>query len=168
MTAIVYFSRAFENLIDGEKENLHVGNTKIVAQKIAEILDTETIELIPKTAYPKKYQAVFAQAEQEKIMNERPKYKPISLNLEKHQTIYLGYPNWWGTFPMIVATFLEKNDLSGKNIYPFCTHEGSGMGNSIHDLQQLCSNANIHIGLPIRGSRVEKADIAIKNWLQHE
>ncbi|EOI00606.1 hypothetical protein UAY_01709 [Enterococcus moraviensis ATCC BAA-383] len=167
MTVILYFSRSYENLIVGKKEYLRVGNTKIVAQKIAKILDAEALEIIPLTAYPKVYEEVVTQAEQEKITNERPKYQPLSLNLVKHQTIYLGYPNWWGTFPMVVATFLEENDVSGKNIYPFCTHEGSGMGNSISDLQKLCPNATIHVGLPIRGSRVEKADIAIKNWLQH-
>ncbi|ALS00483.1 flavodoxin [Enterococcus silesiacus] len=168
MTAIVYFSRPFENLIGGKKEYLSVGNTKVVAQKIAEILDVDAFALIPEITYPKAYQAVVTQAEQEKMINERPKYQPLLFNLAKHQTVYLGYPNWWGTFPMIVATFLEENDLSGKNIYPFCTHEGSGMGNSINDLQELCPDATIHIGLPIRGSRVEKADIAIKNWLQHD
>ncbi|WP_429949478.1 hypothetical protein IGJ55_002026 [Enterococcus sp. AZ170] len=168
MTAIIYFSRPFENLVDGKKEQLSVGNTKVAAQKIAEILDVDDFELIPEIAYSKAYQAVVAQAEQEKITNERPKYQPVSLNLAKHQTIYLGYPNWWGTFPMIVATFLEENDVSEKNIYPFCTHEGSGMGNSITDLKKLCPNSTIHIGLPIRGSRVEKSDTAIKNWLQHE
>lgn len=168
MTAIVYFSRPFENLIAGKKEYLHIGNTKMVTQKIAETLDAEVCEIIPQIAYPKDYEEVVAQAEQEKNTNEQPKYQPISLNLEKHQVIYLGYPNWWGTFPRIITTFLEENDLSGKDIYPFCTHEGSGMGNSINDLQKLCSDSIIHIGLPIRGSRVEKSDIAIKNWLQHE
>lgn len=168
MTAIVYFSRPFENLIDGRKEKLYVGNTKVVAQKVAKLLKVEAFEIIPEIAYPKEYQEVVTQAEQEKIANKRPKYQSLSLNLAKHQSIYLGYPNWWGTFPMLVATFLEENDLSGKNIYPFCTHEGSGMGNSINDLQNLCPNSTIHIGLPIRGSRVEKADIAIKNWLQQD
>ncbi|WP_430601778.1 hypothetical protein IGJ02_001815 [Enterococcus sp. DIV0724b] len=168
MTAIIYFSRPFENLIDGKKEYLQVGNTKIIAQKIAEILSAEMFEIIPQIVYPKVYEEVVTQAEQEKAMNERPKYQPLSLNLVKHQNIYLGYPNWWGTFPMIVTTFLEENDFSGKKIYPFCTHEGSGMGNSINDLQKLCPDSIIHIGIPIRGSRVEKADIAIKNWLQHK
>lgn len=166
MAAIVYFSRPFQNLIDGKKDFLQVGNTKIVAQKIAEILDVEVLELIPKIAYPKSYQAVVTQAEKEKRTKKRPKYQSFSLNLEEHTTIYLGYPNWWGTFPMIVASFLEVNDLSKKHIYPFCTHEGGGMGNSINDLQKLCSDSTIHMGLPICGSRVEKADIAIINWLQ--
>lgn len=168
MSAIVYFSRPFENLIDGKNKTLHVGNTKVVAQKIAEVLDIDAFEIFPEIAYPKEYQDVVAQAEQEKITNDRPKYQPFSHHLANHQTIYLGYPNWCGTFPMIVATFLEKNDLSGKDIYPFCTHEGSGMGISINDLQKLCPDSTIHIGLPIRGSRVEKSDIAIKNWLQCE
>ena len=168
MTAIVYFSRPFENLIDGKKKYLQVGNTKIVAQKIAKILNAEMFEILPQIAYPEAYEEVVTQAEQEKGTNERPKYQPFSLDLANHQTIYLGYPNWWGTFPMIVATFLEENDLSGKTIYPFCTHEGSGMGSSINDLQKLCPDSTIHIGLPIRGSRVEKSTIAIKNWLQHE
>ncbi|WP_430597228.1 flavodoxin [Enterococcus sp. AZ177] len=168
MTAIIYFSRAFENLVDGKKKNLYIGNTKLVALKIAEELNAEAVEIIPKIMYPKEYQRVVMQAEQEKETNERPIYQPIDINLEHYRAIYLGYPNWWGTLPMVMATFLEEHDFSGKNIYPFCTHEGSGMGNSISDLQKLCPNSRIHIGLPIRGSRVEKSDIAINNWLNQE
>nr|WP_258379265.1 flavodoxin [Enterococcus plantarum] len=114
MTAIIYFSRAFENLVDGKKKNLYIGNTKLVALKIAEELNAEAVEIIPKIMYPKEYQRVVMQAEQEKETNERPIYQPIAINLEHYRAIYLGYPNWWGTLPMVMATFLEEHNFLEK------------------------------------------------------
>lgn len=166
MAVILYFSRPYENLMDGKKTNLKQGNTKVVAQKIAHSLFKEAVEIIPIKKYPEDYQKTVDQAELEKKMDHRPMYKEFPIQLLKDQTIFLGYPNWWGTFPMVIATFLEAHDFTGKTIYPFCTHEGSGMGNSLNDLQKLCPQTIIEHGLPVRGSRVEKSDVAINNWLQ--
>ncbi len=84
-----------------------------------------------------------------------------------YDIVYLGYPNWWGTMPMAVWTFLEAYDFSGKTIVPFCTHEGSRMGNSEQDIKKLCPEATVLKGLPIKGSDVEKADKNIEAWIRN-
>jgi flavodoxin len=67
----------------------------------------------------------------------------VEINNEKNKVIYLGYPNWWGTMPMVVFAFLEAYDFAGKTIVPFFTHEGSGMGRSENDIRKLCTEASI-------------------------
>jgi flavodoxin len=80
--------------------------------------------------------------------------------------IYIGYPNWYGTMPMAVFSFLESYDFSGKTIIPYCTHEGSGVGSSERDIKKLCPNAKVLSGLAIRGGSVDRADKDIANWLK--
>lgn len=77
--------------------------------------------------------------------------------MDSYNVIFLGYPNWWGTMPMPVFTFLGEYDFSGKTIVPFCTHEGSGSGRSEKDIAKLCPKATILKGLAIHGSRVSAA-----------
>ena len=88
--------------------------------------------------------------------------------MDDYEVIYLGYPNWWGTFPMAVFTFLESYDFSGKTIIPFCTHEGSGIGSSERDIKKLCPDAKVLTGLAIRGGSVKSADSIIKSWLSKQ
>jgi len=76
-------------------------------------------------------------------LNARPELTNTVENMESYDVIYLGYPNWWGTMPMAVFTFLESYDFSGKTIIPFCTHEGSGIGNSERDIKKLCPKAKV-------------------------
>ncbi|MHC5227938.1 flavodoxin [Enterococcus sp. LJL99] len=166
MLAIVYFSHSGETLIEGEKANLSQGNTEIVAKKIANQLELSLFRLIPQKAYPKNYDQVVIQAKNELIKQEYPAFESISLDLKKTEQILLGYPNWWGTFPRIIGSFLMHNDMTGKIICPFCTHEGSGLGNSLSDLERICPQAIVERGVSIRGSRVERADLVIQNWLQ--
>jgi len=86
--------------------------------------------------------------------------------VNEYNTIYLGYPNWWGTMPMAVFTFLESFNFSGKTIAPFCTHEGSGMGKSERDIIKLCPGAQLVTGMAIYGSSVLKSDEEVRKWLQ--
>ena len=86
--------------------------------------------------------------------------------MDSYEVIYLGYPNWYGTMPMAVFTFLESYDFSGKTIVPYCTHEGSGMGSSERDIKKLCPKARVLPGLAIRGGSVDGADKDLSNWLK--
>ncbi|MEZ5335009.1 MAG: flavodoxin [Methanolobus sp.] len=115
--------------------------------------------------YPKDYAATTNIAKKELNENARPQLSSHVDNMELYDVIFLGYPNWWGTMPMPVFTFLEEYDLSGKVIVPFCTHEGSGMGRSESDIEKLCPEATILKGLAIHGSRVSAAKKDIENWL---
>lgn len=86
-------------------------------------------------------------------------------NLDKYDEIYLGYPNYWGTMPMAVYTFLEHFDFSGKKIHPFCTHEGSRLSRTEQDIKNVTRNATVERGLAIHGSSVDGARAAIKKWI---
>ena len=96
----------------------------------------------------------------------RPELQGTLPDLAQYDAVCLGYPNWCGTMPMPVFTFLEKTATEGKVIYPFCTNEGSGMGSSLADLRKLCPKAEIGKNLPLRGCRVGNADFQIENWLE--
>ena len=98
--------------------------------------------------------------------NVRPELSETVKNMEDYDTIYLGFPNWWETFPMAVFTFLESYNFSGKTIIPFCTHEGSGMGGE-RDIKNLCPNAVIQKGIAIKGSAVENSGNALEIWLKN-
>lgn len=94
-----------------------------------------------------------------------PELKAYPETMEQYSEIYLGFPNYWGTMPMAVFTFLEHFDFSGKIIKPFCTHEGSGLGGSINDIRKLCPEAKVETGLAIRGGSVKMSKAEIEKWI---
>ncbi|MCE5224421.1 MAG: flavodoxin, partial [Porphyromonadaceae bacterium] len=115
----------------------------------------------------KDYMETTRVAKKELNADARPELTETVDNIDDYDTIYLGYPNWWGTFPMAIFTFLESYNFSGKTIIPFCTHEGSGMC-GLGDIQLVCPEANVNKGIAIKGSNVHRADTesTIKNWLE--
>ncbi|ABY95238.1 hypothetical protein JCM16816_08320 [Thermoanaerobacter brockii subsp. lactiethylicus] len=116
--------------------------------------------------YPEDYTETTKVAQEEKRLNARPELADKLDDIDSHDVIFLGYPNWWGTMPMAVFTFLESYDFAGKTIVPFCTHECSGMGSSERDIKKLCPTAKVLPGLAIRGSNVNRADKDIADWLK--
>ena len=86
-------------------------------------------------------------------------------NLDGYDEIYLGYPNYCGTMPMAVYTFLESFDFTGKTIHPFCTHEGSGLSNTVNDIKNTAKGATVTNGLPVFGSDADKAENLVKGWV---
>ncbi|MDP4240381.1 MAG: flavodoxin [Bacteroidota bacterium] len=162
---IAYYSRKGQNYTGGSIVNLPVGNTEVVAKKIQEITGGTLFKIDTVKDYPEDYTETTNVARDEKRENARPELTATVDNMDSYDIIYLGYPNWWSTFPMAVFTFLESYDFSGKTILPFCTHEGSGLGNSERDIKKLCPHATVLPGLAIRGGNVGKADDEITNWL---
>jgi len=162
---IAYYSRKGENYLNGNIVNLTVGNTEVVAKKIQSLTGSDLIEIDTVKPYPNDYTETTNVAKDEKRGNARPELTATVENIDSYDIIYLGYPNWWGTFPMAVFTFLESYDFSGKTIIPFCTHEGSGIGSSERDIKRLCPDAKVLSGLAIRGGSVNSADSIIKSWL---
>jgi flavodoxin len=162
---IAYYSRKGQNYVGGSIVNLPVGNTEVVAKKIQVMTGSDLFEIDTVKAYPKDYTETTNVARNEKRENARPELTETVDNMDSYDLIYLGYPNWWGTFPMAVFSFLESYDFSGKTIIPYCTHEGSGLGNSERDIKKLCPGANVLPGLAIRGGSVQGADGMIKSWL---
>jgi flavodoxin len=90
--------------------------------------------------------------------------------MDSYDVVFVGYPNWWGTLPMVLFTFLERYRFDGKTLIPFCTHEGSGLGRSVDDIKALCPNSTVLEGLALRGGNsgyveTEPARRAIAEWL---
>ena len=121
---VVYFSKAGEQYAVG---NIQEGNTAIIAKIIAHKLKADTFEIkVVNDNYPQTYNELIRYAQKEKRNKERPEIVDNDINIDKYDTIFIGYPNWWGDMPMPVYTFTENHDLKTKNVYYFCTHEGSG------------------------------------------
>jgi len=95
----------------------------------------------------------------------RPELVSLPASIDEYDEIYLGYPNYWGTMPMAVYTFLEAFDWTGKIIHPFCTHEGSGLSDTEKDIAKAAKGAKVAKGLAIHGSSVDSAGNAISAWV---
>lgn len=165
-TLVVYYSRRGENYVSGIIKKLQQGNTESVASKIAALTGADKFRIETVKEYPAEYKEMTEVAMQELQNKERPALTGQVENMEQYDTIILGYPNWWGTMPMCVFTFLEAYDLTGKKILPFCTHEGSGLGHSIDDIRKVCPGTEVKDGLAIRGSVAASSDRLIKEWLK--
>ena len=164
---VVYFSRTGEQYGVGVIEK---GNTAIVADMIVEQTGADSFEILPKTDnYPTTYKELTDVAKEEQNQNARPAIKDTVQNLEQYDTIYLGYPIWWGDLPMICYTFLESYDFSGKTIVPFCTHEGSGNAGTQSKIQSVVRNATVKEVLAITGTDTQKDPDSVKTtvtgWL---
>lgn len=143
----------------------HSGNTRRLAEQIHGRAGGDVVELKTVTPYPQDYNAVVDMAQREQQSNARPRISTELPNLEAYRTVFIGFPNWWGTLPMPFFTLLEKYDLGGRNVIPFCTHEGSRFGRSESDLKRLCPQAHILKGFEVRGSRVSSAQKDVDAWL---
>ena len=162
---IAYFSRKGSNYVGGSIVNLPIGNTEVVANEIQELTGSDMFEIKTVKSYPKDYTETTNVAKEELRENARPELTEKVDNMDSYDVIYIGYPNWWGTMPMAVYTFLESYDFSGKTIIPYCTHEGSGMGSSERDIKKFSPNAKVMSGLAIKGSTVKNAAGTIKSWI---
>lgn len=167
-TLIAFYSRAEENYVNGMIRKLDVGNTKVAAEMIRELTGGELFQIEQLQAYSGDYNKCIAQAQEDQRRNARPELKSYPQSLEGYDVIYLGFPNYWGTMPMAVFTFLEHFDFTGKTIRPFCTHEGSGLGSSMSDIERLCPGAKVGKGLAIRGGSVQRSKAEIETWIKEE
>lgn len=162
---VAFYSRADENYFGGQYRYIEVGNTEKVANMIGEITGADLFKIEQKEAYSADYQECIAEAKKDLQENKRPEVLNLPANLDAYDEIYLGYPNYWGTMPMAVYTFLENYDFSGKKIHPFCTHEGSGLSGTEKDIAKAAKGAKVEKGLAIHGSSVDSAKHAVEKWL---
>lgn len=166
-SVVVYFSRTGEQYGVGVIEK---GNTAIVADMIVEQTGSDSFEILPKSDnYPMTYKELTDVAKKEQNQNARPEIKDTVQNFEQYDTIYLGYPIWWGDLPMICYTFLESYDFSGKTIIPFCTHAGSGSAGTQSKIQSAVPIATVKEVLAIAGTDTQNnpdsVKTAVSKWL---
>ena len=149
---VAYFSRADENT--GGVGYIEKGNTRILAEMAADITKGDLFEIKTVKPYPKEYRPATEVAKQEKENNERPEINGPLPDMSQYDVIFLGYPIWWSDLPMGVYTFLEKENFAGKTIIPFCTHEGSGIGNTERFIAET-TKAKVLPGLEMRGKKAQ-------------
>ena len=164
---VIFFSRAGENYVNGKIKYLKLGNTEYIAEQIVKLTGADSFRIERKVPYPADYCRCIDFAKREQIEGIRPKLLVMPEGLEKYNVIFLGYPVYWNTMPMPLYTFLENADLSNKHIFPFCTYECEGAGNSIADLWRLCAASVIGQELVIKGSYVKYEISTIKNWVSN-
>ena len=150
---VVYFSRS--------------GNTKSVAERIAERTGADMFEIVTVQIYPEDYNELLDFARNEQRENARPELAEHIENMDIYDVIFLGYPNWWGDMPMPLYSFLDEYDLSGKTIMPFVTSGGSGFSRTIRSVEDAEPEATVLEGLSIRDRRVHDSatDRAIEEWI---
>lgn len=150
-TLIIYYSRS--------------GNTDTIAQYIHNQTGADVVKLETVQPYPEQYRATTIQAKKELEEDFYPELKTKINNIADYDVILIGSPNWWGTLSMPIRTFLHDSDLSDKKIALFITHEGSGLGRSIDDLNKFQPNAIILESTAIRGSDVNNSQQQILQWV---
>jgi flavodoxin len=148
-TLVVYFSRTGENYNVG---NTEVGNTAMIASYIKEYLKADSYEIVPTKKYPTGYDECLDIAKKEQAENARPEIQNKIENIDQYDTIFIGYPIWYGDTPMIINTFIEENNLEGKNVLLFNTHEGSGNAGTYNKIAEKLSSSKVNTnGLAVQG-----------------
>ncbi|MDR2842085.1 MAG: flavodoxin [Spirochaetaceae bacterium] len=142
------------------------GNTRAIAEQIQKETGGDIFEIKTVKTYPKEYRATTDEAKKEQNENARPALSGKVNDMDSYNVIFLGYPNWWGTIPMALFTFLESYNFEGKTIIPFCTHGGSAFGNSIRDIKKLCPKSKMLDGLAINAGSVKTSQGNVTAWLK--
>ena len=167
-TLLVYYSRA--GIVFQGKPPKEIGNTKVLANYIKNLITVDEVEIKPKEPYPEDYVKLSERALREFKNNERPELLNSTFpELKNYNRIILGYPIWNDTCPMLVNTFLEHYKLEewkNKKIDVFVTQEGSNIAKSIKDLKAKLKGAIIKEGISINGYKVERAESVVRKWLE--
>ena len=160
---IVFFSHAGENYAVG---NIKVGNTKLVADEIQKVTGGDEFEIVADKNYDLPYNELINVAKEETEKGEKPSFKGEIKDIADYDTVFIGGPIWWGTYPRVMFTFFDKYDLNGKTIIPFSTHEGSGLGSVVEDLKTLYPNATFKEAFSIYGTETRKDLSKVDEWLK--
>ena len=162
---VVFFSHAGDNYAVG---NIEVGNTKIVADYISELTSADLFEIVTHRYDGMAYTPLINLAKEEAENGELPEYEG-DVDLSQYDTVFIGGPVWWGTYPQVMFTFFKKhaNDLKGKTVIPFTTHEGSGLANCVEDVKDAFSGAKVTKGFSIYGHEVRSNKAKVEKWLKN-
>ncbi len=164
-TLIAFFSRADENYFGGAMRYVKVGNTEIVCDIMKDMIPADSFKIEMKNPYSPVYMTCIDQARKDLREKVHPELVSIPESIDDYDTVVLAYPNYWGTVPMAVVTFLEHFNFTGKTILPLCTNEGSGMGGSERDIRKYAPGAEIKKGLSITGSEAANSRSSLRRWL---
>lgn len=160
---VIFFSHAGDNYSVG---NIKVGNTKIVADYISEIAGAEQFEIVTHKYDGMAYTPLTRLAQEEANKGELPPYEGSAPDLSGYDTVFIGGPVWWGTYPQVMFTLFKDINLDGKTVYPFTTHEGSGLASCVSDVKKAFPKANVKNGFSIYGHEVRTEKAKVEKWLK--
>ncbi len=160
---VIFFSHAGDNYSVG---NVEVGNTKIVADYISEIAGAEQFEIVTHKYDGMAYTPLTRLAQEEANKGELPPYEGSAPDLSGYDTVFIGGPVWWGTYPQVMFTLFKDINLNGKTVYPFTTHEGSGLASCVSDVKKSFPKANVQKGFSIYGHEVSTGKAKVEKWLK--
>ena len=163
---VVYFSRTGENSVNGQIEVIEKGYTEIVAEKIAKYAEADIFKIEPVKPYPYNYAECVERARSETVVNAE--YLRSYFSIENYDVIFIGFPNWYRSYPRVVAKFIldRKGQWVGKTVIPFCTNEEGALGIGELELRSSVKGAIIKTGFAERGYNAPTCDERIKNWLK--
>ena len=160
---VIFFSHAGDNYSVG---NIEVGNTKIVADYISEITGADQYEIVTHKYDGMAYMPLIELAKKEAADGELPPYEGTAPDLSQYDTVFIGGPVWWGTYPQVMFTLFKDIDLAGKTVIPFTTHEGSGLANCVDDVKEAFPKASVQKGFSIYGHEVRTGKAKVEKWLK--
>ena len=160
---VIFFSHAGDNYAVG---NIEVGNTKIVADYISEIAGADQFEIVTHKYDGMAYNPLIKLAQEEANKGELPPYEGSAPDLTPYDTIFIGGPVWWGTYPQVMFTLFKDINLDGKTVIPFTTHEGSGLASCVSDVKKAFPKANVTGAFSIYGHEVRTSRAKVEKWLK--
>ncbi|MBR6466480.1 MAG: flavodoxin [Bacteroidales bacterium] len=160
---VIFFSHAGDNYSVG---NIEVGNTKIVADYITEIIGADQFEIVTHKYDGMAYNLLIKLAKEEAKNGELPPYEGTAPDLSKYDTVFIGGPVWWGTYPQVMFTLFKDINLDGKTVIPFTTHEGSSLASCVSDVKKSFPKANVTKGFSIYGHEVRSEKGKVEKWLK--
>ena len=163
---IAFYSRAGENYFSGEVRRVEKGNCEKLVKHIAEKVDADVFRIEMETPYSEDYLVCTEEAKADLDNGARPKLLNTQESIDEYDDIILVYPNYWGSIPMVLYTWGEHLNWTGKKVYPVCSSEGSGFGNTVSNLRKLCTGAKFVPGYTVNGSDIEKSGNLLNEWLE--
>ena len=160
---VIFFSHAGDNYSVG---NIEVGNTKIVADYITEIKGADQFEIVTHKYDGMAYMPLIELAKEEANKGELPPYEGTAPDLSQYDTVFIGGPVWWGTYPQVMFTLFKDINLDGKTVIPFTTHEGSGLASCVNDVKKAFPKAKVTGEFSIYGHEVRTGKAKVEKWLK--
>ena len=160
---VIFFSHAGDNYAVG---NIEVGNTKIVADYISEITGADQFEIVTHKYDGMAYNPLIKLAQEEANRGELPPYEGSAPDLGQYDTVFIGGPVWWGTYPQVMFTLFKDINLDGKTVIPFTTHEGSGLASCVSDVKKAFPKAKVTGEFSIYGHEVRTGRAKVEKWLK--
>ncbi len=160
---VIFFSHAGDNYSVG---NIEVGNTKIVADYISEIAGADQFEIVTHKYDGMAYTPLINLAKEEANRGELPPYEGDAPDFAQYDTVFIGGPVWWGTYPQVMFTLFHDINLDGKTVVPFTTHEGSGLASCVSDVKSAFPKAKVTQGFSIYGHEVRSGKAKVEKRLK--